>query len=602
VWVKEEREDADLNADPATAKGKLAALYSASDPKQMGTLLRKIKTTTTHASWRFWIRLAIGCLPTNKRLMKMANSPEDNIYRHVYADSLGEHGRCNRCGHDQETAQHAIAECPKAKPRWDRLHSRLEDEWAEAGLDWNKINWLNPELYPGCDPHLARMGVVPRQATDGIPGASIATYKLIASTALQMLETSWETWEERNKHNLEWLESMPDVKARKARADRTSWRFEKKHDGHPRKRKTKQTGSVSERMQRVQEWAHEVDADLKVKVKQQAEQHAMDHDEGRDPLQGLRLHPTEVQRGVQGLREQATRMYNTTVGPIMKKAKMAEGTRDIDDSELTPMSMLDTLPAVNTRSLKWFWVPPVNTMVETFKQGTQGEKLDNLRGTWHPGKVVELGWPEGKGVPGVKVRYIGGDEVWHGMDKTGFLLRPLTKPIGKKGKPYSTMFPETAVAWLGIESRVGVKWDGIGWCDAQVVGTDRHGVILQYDNGTTVAHNDLHTRGCRIKEFRRQRDQTTYYKDRPWLKCPYNGGEDDCECWPCAKTKWPERLAQAQIPSEMWEVAMAVPPWMRTEWIGKNSPLDLVGEAQAQGDKQDPTPDTAGGEGEPKTM
>jgi hypothetical protein len=121
-----------------------------------------------------------------------------------------------------------------------------------------------------------------------------------------------------------------------------------------------------------------------------------------------------------------------------------------------------------------------------------------------------------------------------------------------------------------------VKWDGIGWCDAQVAGTDSHGVILKYDNGTTAAHQDLHHRGCRIKEFRRPRDQATYYKERPWLHCPYHGDEDDCECWPCESTKWPDRLARAQLPREQWEAAMEVPPWLRSEWVRVNSPLDPV--------------------------
>ena len=68
-----------------------------------------------------------------------------------------------------------------------------------------------------------------------------------------------------------------------------------------------------------------------------------------------------------------------------------------------------------------------------------------------------------------------------------------------------------------------------------VMGRDKHGILVRYREGSTVVHTDLHTRGCQIREFSRCVDQREYYRTREWLGCPYDGEEDDCECLPCER-------------------------------------------------------------------
>ena len=82
------------------------------------------------------------------------------------------------------------------------------------------------------------------------------------------------------------------------------------------------------------------------------------------------------------------------------------------------------------------------------------------------------------------------------------------------------------------------------------MGKDRHGIIVRYEDGSTVAHNDLRTRGCEIQEFRRREDQQAYYEAKPWLGCPYDGEEDDCECRPCRVTKWPKIYEEKELSVE----------------------------------------------------
>ena len=64
-------------------------------------------------SWRLWSRMLTETLPTNHKLSRMAGSNDDNIYKWVYREELGEEGECKRkgCTEESETTEHAICGC-----------------------------------------------------------------------------------------------------------------------------------------------------------------------------------------------------------------------------------------------------------------------------------------------------------------------------------------------------------------------------------------------------------------------------------------------------------------------------------------------------------
>jgi len=77
----------------------------------------------------------------------------------------------------------------------------------------------------------------------------------------------------------------------------------------------------------------------------------------------------------------------------------------------------------------------------------------------------------------------------------------------------------------------------------KVVGRERGKVMVKYADGVGT-HDDLHYRGCRIRTCRRQIDLDELYRNCPWMTCPFQEEQEECECWPCRSIKWPKRYAQ----------------------------------------------------------
>ena len=58
------------------------------------------------------------------------------------------------------------------------------------------------------------------------------------------------------------------------------------------------------------------------------------------------------------------------------------------------------------------------------------------RGEWCSGRVIELCWPEGKGISGAYIKYDSdGIEAWHSMEMFGNTIELVTEPKDK----YKTM-------------------------------------------------------------------------------------------------------------------------------------------------------------------
>ena len=72
---------------------------------------------------------------------------------------------------------------------------------------------------------------------------------------------------------------------------------------------------------------------------------------------------------------------------------------------------------------------------------------------------------------------------------------------------------------------VRVKFKG-KWCQGAVIGREHETVMVQYDDGT-VTHRDLHTRGCKIKTFKRRINLDERYRQDESMKCPFRQEDDN---------------------------------------------------------------------------
>ena len=84
------------------------------------------------------------------------------------------------------------------------------------------------------------------------------------------------------------------------------------------------------------------------------------------------------------------------------------------------------------------------------------------------------------------------------------------------------------------------------WCVGKVIGEEGGKLTVKYADGI-VAHDNLHTVGCRIRKFKRKIDMDELYKASPWMKCPFEGGDEGCVCWPCRTGKWPRRYEEGNL-------------------------------------------------------
>ena len=169
-----------------------------------------------------------------------------------------------------------------------------------------------------------------------------------------------------------------------------------------------------------------------------------------------------------------------------------------------------------------------------FWAGTEGVGEHNkVKGTWHSARTTDTEWPEEKRIPGIYLEYTDGVHVveWTAMDLFGDTVQMIpakTKKMkhnrkNKKRKHeqapgYTETFPEEATEWLGYGSLLKVRFKS-KWRPGQVIGRGTKGILVQYSDGVG-EHDDLHSRGCRVKVFRRRVDMDELYDSTPWLLCP----------------------------------------------------------------------------------
>ena len=129
---------------------------------------------------------------------------------------------------------------------------------------------------------------------------------------------------------------------------------------------------------------------------------------------------------------------------------------------------------------------------------------------------------------------------------------------------YTEQFPQEATDWLGYGATIKVKW-GAKWLKGVVIGREPEGIMVKYGGGIGV-HADLHTRGCRIKVFKRRIDLDERYKQDPFLKCPFGQKDDECVCYRCREEKWPGLYGLWELTDSQIEEIESISPSQRREW------------------------------------
>jgi hypothetical protein len=129
---------------------------------------------------------------------------------------------------------------------------------------------------------------------------------------------------------------------------------------------------------------------------------------------------------------------------------------------------------------------------------------------------------------------------------------------------YTEQFSQEATDRLGYGATMKVKW-AAKWLKGVVIGREPEGITVKYGDGIRV-HADLHTRGCRIKVFKRRIDLDERYKQDPFLKCPFGQKDDECVCYRCREEKWPRLYGLWELTDSQIEEIESISPSQRREW------------------------------------
>ena len=127
-------------------------------------------------------------------------------------------------------------------------------------------------------------------------------------------------------------------------------------------------------------------------------------------------------------------------------------------------------------------------------------------------------------------------------------------------------FPKGATEWLGYGATVKVKFKG-KWYTGTVIGREHEGVMVRYADGIGV-HRDLHTRGCKIKTFKRRIDLDERYRQDESMKCPFKQEDDKCVCYRCRTEKWPGLYATRALTESQAELIKSIEPTKSTPRMG----------------------------------
>ena len=122
-----------------------------------------------------------------------------------------------------ESTEHAVCGCAWARERWEKLEAELTMEWdlKEWG-DWKEISWLSNQ-YVGWSRLWTAAGAVPSDIELMIGSEfSLQAHSRIMQAANRCAKTAEKIWSERNENNEAWIDSIPELRARKTKATCTT--------------------------------------------------------------------------------------------------------------------------------------------------------------------------------------------------------------------------------------------------------------------------------------------------------------------------------------------------------------------------------------------
>jgi len=489
--------------------------------------------------------------------MKFANSSAENTYKTVYADQLGESGRCTSCGEECEDTEHAVWGCPRAEVRWDELDKELEARWREEGLEWKRWNWVTyPREWGDWNRGWGLAGLVPGEAIDRVVEECnlgyIGAYTLLRDTATRILETSEAAWTARVKAALEWEKENEELAERKAEMKRTEWN---QRSGKQRKQREKSTKrSREEEEQREKDEARDA---AKARERERIlEANIARYKAGCNPIRRGRAQEMVDEAGRRAL----------DIGKRRARMKRKEDKRAVGSARLQVIPMttneFQRAPPRRLRVPRYpgqrgLWFPTMGTRTTTFWIDEKGDEVvGGLVGTTEEGVVSGTKWEEGEN-PKFSIKYGNGAEVWHcTVEEAGAAITPTNDKLGTMRK-----HPGEVLTLLGHGTAMEVAWTGKTtkreeWYQGRIVARDHNeGIAIRYGTKSTASvawhtYEDLEDRGYAIMELRRLGEHTNEsYQGltvNMAMGCLLLTNEDACACEWCRGKGWPQQVKEAE--------------------------------------------------------
>ncbi len=564
-------------------RGELQRLWARgaleTDRKVRKASIKALHNRRDGASWRFWIRASLGVLPTMSRMAKFATAGgHTSTYSKVYADHIGEEGKCTTCGHSKETVEHALWECKAAKEQWENVDLDLWHKWDRMGLDWDVHDWKRSENQP-CEWHntWGILGMVPCDTVQKIaPEIGYrAAFALVRDTAIVHSTTSASIWEGRNKRHLEWETSIPPLAEEKMLAKKTTWNS---RQGPLRRQKRPNKEGPETREQAEKRRGEEEKRNQGEEARRRTQHIELARNEQRKRAKLPILTADDIVR-------EADREAAKAISQVTKRLRTDRANRTTESSHLpmkemkcgwthvrdaAPMKLLHAKPQEG--QVGW-WIPDIGTKIKAFWCSTDGKhSLGGTRGEWHPGIVCNTRWEEGE-LPETMIEYGDGHQEWHCTSTAGtsvILEVPQRKNTGGKKMVTDTM-PEVSALRLGPGTRISVRWPRQGmahsWWEGRVVANEGTRVAVRYmaaegEEQSIVWHTDLHSRGTRLREIVRMvegaNEAYQLATQQRTRECVLLTDDGLCECAWCYTKGWPSEIEQLEAEGlgndEIWEL------------------------------------------------
>ncbi len=550
-WLKKRATEALLDwgetdsDDLATPKW--AQAVRAADRRIMLSVLKKVDTKGV-SSWRFWSRVLCQTLPTHARMMKFANSSDQNAYREVYGGHVGHLGKCVSCGDEKETVEHALVTCPALGKIWHVANEDIAYRWERDGLSWREWSWLESRSrWEAWSPIWGTPGLVPKTAQEVIQRetgmGSIAVFTLLRDTAKRVLQASQEAWKCRVEKTQAWEKQNEEMHKKKVEMNMTAWAkgATKTKKQRLESEGAKLTREKKEKELRCRERAVQWEKENQIRMDSER------HEKGKVPMSACM-----AEQRIANAQTYAVKKMRFETRKAGTLARFAVGTNELSTvkESISDMQRRDPrqvdLPQQEGQNGLWF--PGVGTEVETLRKNLQGMP------SWETGRTIALQWQEGE-PPRVQVEYSRGGSQCHDV-----VLEAGRSVRLKEGESMETLVtvPGTIRELLGHGTELRVTWVSnkkvTKWHAGKIVAISGEKWAIRYEEGSTTSvawhdQDDVESRGLVVVTARRKGEHTNEsYQGLNYNRvagCLLLTDEGKCACEVCTEKGWPMEVAEA---------------------------------------------------------